>query len=133
MNFNQRKKMLEEEEKFWAQEKELLEREQKLINEKENFKKRNKKKISTSKLLIAFLFLNCTFIELFTGWVTVKSIFLSQMYGTSVDFSPLVTLIGAVVGEVIGYAVYSAKSAKENTVGGIVYDSVLNEQNNSVG
>ena len=42
------------------------------------------------------------------------------------DFTPLVTLIGAVVSEVIGFGVYSLKSTKENTVGGIVYDSVIN-------
>jgi len=38
-----------------------------------------------------------------------------------VDFTPIVTLIGAVVGEIIGFAIYAAKAAKENTVGGIVY------------
>ena len=38
-----------------------------------------------------------------------------------VDFSPIVTLISAVVGEIIGFAIYAAKAAKENTIGGIVY------------
>ena len=51
------------------------------------------------------------------------------------DFTPLVTLIGAVISEVIGYAVYSLKAMKENTSGGIVYDSALNnnDNNNAVG
>ena len=44
-----------------------------------------------------------------------------------VDFSPIVTLIGAVVGEVIGFAIYAAKSTKENTEGGIVYQNMMNE------
>ena len=51
------------------------------------------------------------------------------------DFTPLVTLIGAVISEVIGYAIYSLKAMKENTSGGIVYDSDIgnNDNNNSVG
>ena len=51
------------------------------------------------------------------------------------DFTPLVTLIGAVISEVIGYAIYSLKAMKENTSGGIVYDSAIgnNDNNNSVG
>lgn len=85
----------------------------------------NKK--STTKLLIAFLFLNCTLIELFTGWVTVQNILLVKSAGAPLDFTPLVTLIGAVVGEVMGFAIYAAKSAKENTAGGIVYDSIMKE------
>jgi len=43
------------------------------------------------------------------------------------DFSPLVTLIGAVVSEVIGFAIYSIKATKENTKGGIVYDTAMKE------
>ena len=38
-----------------------------------------------------------------------------------IDFTPLVALIGAVVGEVLGYAIYSLKAAKENTLNGITY------------
>lgn len=87
-----------------------------------------KKKMSTSKLLIVFLFLNCTIIEFFTMYVTLKSFALALAIGMMVDFTPLVTLIGAVVGEVIGFAIYSLKAAKENTKGGIVYDSTLKEE-----
>jgi hypothetical protein len=48
---------------------------------------------------------------------------------TAPDFSPLITLIGAVVSEVIGFAIYSIKAAKENTKGGIVYESAMRELN----
>ena len=41
------------------------------------------------------------------------------------DFTPLVTLIGAVVSEVIGFAIYAIKSAKENTEGGIIYETTM--------
>lgn len=81
-----------------------------------------KKNITTSKLLIAFLFLNCTIIEIFTMYVTLKSLSIVLIIGGAIDFSPLLALIGAVVGEVIGFAIYSLKSMKENTQGGIVYE-----------
>ncbi|MBP3801389.1 MAG: hypothetical protein J6I85_05160 [Clostridia bacterium] len=49
------------------------------------------------------------------------------------DFSPLITLIGAVVGEVIGFAIYSIKAAKENTKNGITYElALLKEQQNMI-
>lgn len=93
--------------------------------------KRKLKKIPTTKKLMFFLFTNCTLIELFTGWVTVQNIQLARDYGTILDFTPLVTLIGAIVGEVFSFAVYAVKSAKENSKGGIVYDSALNNNNNN--
>lgn len=97
-----------------------------------------KKRISTTKLIVFFLFLNCTLIELFTSWVTVKSLDVSLITGLSTDMTPLVTLIGAVVGEVIGFAIYAVKSTKENTQGGVVYDTAIStiqkeEKDNSVG
>lgn len=85
------------------------------------------KKISTSKLLIALLFINCTAIEIFTGWAMVKMLAIALVTSISIDFTPLVALIGAVVGEVIGYAIYSLKAMKENTIGGLVYEKALKE------
>ena len=111
----------------WQREKEVLERKYKLKQEKREFKKRFLPKISTSKLLIFFLFLNCTIIELFTGFVTLKSLDLTTLTMANPDFTPLVTLIGAVVSEVVGYAVYALKSAKENTVGGITYETAMRQ------
>lgn len=110
---------LEEEEKQWAQEKKLLDRVQVLKSEQEQYKEK-RKKISTSKLLILFLFINCSLIELFTGWATIKMLDVAFSTGL-IDFTPLVALIGAVVGEVLGYAIYSLKAAKENTLNGITY------------
>ena len=121
----QREKDLELEEKRWLREKQLLEREQQLKEDKKSFRKKFHKKIPTSKWLIYFLFINCTLIELFTGWVTIKSLQLAAMTYIMPDFTPLVTLIGAVVSEVIGFGVYSLKSAKENTTGGIVYETAM--------
>ena len=111
----------------WQREKEVLERKYKLKQEKKEFKNQFLPKISTSKLLILFLFINCTIIELFTGFVTLKSLDLTTLTMANPDFTPLVALIGAVVSEVVGYAVYALKSAKENTAGGITYEAAMRQ------
>ena len=111
----------------WQREKEVLERKYKLKQEKREFKKQFLPKISTSKLPIIFLFINCTIIELFTGFVTLKSLDLTTLTMANPDFTPLVALIGAVVSEVVGYAVYALKSAKENTAGGITYEAAMRQ------
>ena len=112
-------------ERRWQKEKPLREREYKLKEDQRQFKETHKPKISTSKLLIVFLFINCTIIEIFTGYVTLKSLDIATMTFMMPDFTPLVTLIGAVVSEVIGFAIYAIKSAKENTSGGIVYETAM--------
>lgn len=122
------RRQVEQEEERWKLEKPLRERQAAIRNDKAEFENK-KRKISTSKLLIIFLFVNCTLIEIFTGWAMVKMLSLAFVAGTMIDFTPLVAIIGAVVGEVFGYAIYSLKSTKENTVGGIVYDSVINSSN----
>ena len=130
-------KEVEQEEQRWKLEKPLLERKEIIRSEKAEFIKK-KHKLSTSKMLIIFLFINCTLIEIFTAWAMIKMLTIAMIAGTAIDFTPLVALIGAVVGEVIGYAIYSLKSTKENTVGGIVYENVINGNkdttlNNGVG
>lgn len=126
---NDMRKQIEHDEKRWAIEKPLLDRRAALNDEKNDYrKKRWSIKMSTSKLLILFLFLNCTLIEIFTGWAIVKMLGIALIAGTAIDFTPLVTLIGAVVSEVVGYAIYSLKATKENTAGGIVYDQAMNER-----
>ena len=114
----------------WDQEKKAIKIQQQIHRERRKLLNPFAK-ISFSKWLIFFLFFNCTILEIFTGWVTIQTIKLAFSTGAIIDFSPLVTLIGLVVGEVIGYGIYSLKAIKENTKGGIVYDS--NIRNNSVG
>ena len=48
--------------------------------------------------MLIFLFLNCTVIEIFTGFITIKDIQLAYTSGISPDFTPLVALIGAAIG-----------------------------------
>lgn len=129
------KRDIELEEAKWNVEKDLLKRKQKIKEERDSIKGK-KRKITTSKLLIFFLFLNCTLIEIFTGWATVRSLQLAVITGITPDFSPLLGLIGAVVGEVIGFAIYSLKALRENCRSGITYmvaEKELMNNNNSNG
>ena len=81
----------------------------------------DKKKMTTSKKLILFLFINCVIIELFSMVMIALNVFFSRTSGYTPDFSPLNALIGAIVGEVIGFGIYAAKSAMENREGGVTY------------
>lgn len=137
-------------EKAWETEKKILERKNALKREKLLFKQQMScrerkiilkfKKPNMSKALITFLFANCTFIELFSCFIIYQAVRASATSAIAVDFSPLTALIGAVVTEVIAFAIYSVKAMKENTKGGITYDAAMrgkevnisNEENNSI-
>lgn len=116
------KEITQEEEK-WEIEKENLKRRNKIREEYDELVKSTPNKLSMSKKALIYLFISCSFIEIFTIWVTIQSISLAFAMGIMPDFTPLITLIGTVVGEVIALGAYYAKSAKENTVGGITYES----------
>lgn len=124
MDINKRKNSLHKKQKEWEQEKDIIIEQIKLKNDKEKIKGHNK--LSMSKKIILFLFINCTLIELFTGYITIMDLNIAKTTGM-VDFSPMIALITAVVGEVIGFAVYAVKSMKENTQGGITYQAMMNE------
>ena len=67
-------------------------------------KRRHKKKKATfTKIIMTFIFINCTVIEIYSMIV---------MYILQ-DLSALSTLIGAVVGEAFAFAVYCVKSFLE--------------------
>lgn len=123
MDFQKQKELLEQKFQQWQQQKEIILKKQSLAKEKQEIKEKGRKKFSTSKLIVLFLFLNCTAIEIFTGYVTLKGLNLGYA-----DFSPLTTLISSVVGEVIAFAVYAYKATKENTQGGIVYENAKFEK-----
>lgn len=123
----------------WKEEQKVLLGQIELIKEKREFfeqnKPKRKKRISTSKKIILFLFINCSAIEIFTGYITLVDLHLASQTGL-VDFTPIVTLIGAVVSEIIGFAIYAAKATKENTSGGVVFESMMNnfasQENNDI-
>ncbi len=111
----------------WEKEKEYLNLKQDIQHERYKIKnkyKKQKKSLTTTKFLMLFLFISCSIIELFTLYITFKVVNM----GLEVDFTPLQMLITAVVAEVIGFAVYSLKSLKENTKGGIIYQTAMKQQ-----
>lgn len=120
--FRPNEKQIIQQEKQWEKDKLLIERQQKIKEERHaliSFKP------STTKIIMVFLFLNCTLVEIFTGWATVQSLNIALETMTYVDFTPLTALVGAVVSEVIGFGVYAVKATKENTTGGIVYEQAM--------
>lgn len=112
------------EEAEWAEQRSLIKRQQALENDQRKYKK----KIPTSKILIIILFINCILLQFFVGWVTIKTLSLTEYIGVMPDFAPLLSIIGIVLTEGAGYAIYSIKSAKENSKDGIVYDLAMKQQ-----
>lgn len=128
MTIREKEKYVASKEKIWNKEKDLLEREYKMKAERKFLKnkfKDKKDKIANSKLLVWFLFINCTIIEIFTLGVIVEELALAAKGILIPDLSPLITLITTVVAEVIGFGIYALKSAKENTEGGIIYETTM--------
>lgn len=118
-------------EKIWAERKSLIERQNAIdVEQKELTEAHKKIKFpSWSKLLLIILFINFTILEIFVGWVTIHSFAIASIIGVMPDFTPLITLLGAVIGETISYGIYSAKSKAENTEGGVVYEKAKWEMN----
>lgn len=77
-----------------------------------------KKWPSTTKMAMGYIFASCTVVQIYS---------MAAMWHFA-DLSALYSLIGATVGEVISYCAYAAKSAKENTKGGIVHDMAMKSQ-----
>lgn len=117
---------VQKKEKQWSVQKDLIQRLNKIKQEKKDIAAaaQNSKKTSTSKMVLAFLLFNFTLIQVFTGIVTWRTISLAQSIG-SIDFTPLVTFIGAYIGQVVTYLIYSHKAMKQNTQGGVTYSVAL--------
>jgi len=73
------------------------------VKRQHRFFSERRKKLTTSKILMYFILLNCTIVEAYSMWI---------MYRLS-DLSALYSLIGAVVSESLAYAIYSAKAFNE--------------------
>lgn len=112
----------------WQTEKKILQREITIAEEKEEIKQQKKEiKLPFSKKLMIFLFLNSVLLEIGVGWVTWSSIHIAYATGGTPDFTPLVSLIGIIIGQTLSYGIYSYKSKAENTQGGIVFETTMKE------
>ncbi|MCD8286171.1 MAG: hypothetical protein LUD50_02965 [Clostridia bacterium] len=74
-----------------------------------------KKKRNYSKLALAYILLSATAVQIYS---------MAAMW-YYMDLSALYSLIGATVGEAISFCAYEAKSAKENSAGGIIHDTAM--------
>ena len=113
--------------RMWEEEKPLIEIQNNIDKEKKELigQRIQAKFPSWGKMLLIILFINFTILEIFIGWVTVKSFSLALATNMMPDFTPLITLIGAVIGQTLSYGIYSSKSKAENTKGGIVYETAM--------
>lgn len=92
-----------------------------------------KETISWSKILLILLFINFFALEFFICGITLYSLSIATTLAMMPDFTPLITLIGAVIGQTISYGIYIAKSKAENTKDGIIYETAMyNLQQNQV-
>lgn len=83
------------------------------------------KKFSWSKILLILLFINFFALEIFICGITIYSLSIAAIIAVMPDFTPLITLIGAVIGQTISYGIYIAKSKAENTKDGIIYETAM--------
>ena len=114
LNKEKTSKQLKNLDENWKLEKQVLKKKQQIKKERAELV-REEKKVTTTKKLVAYLFFCATAIQLFTGYLMVTQLkLLKQGMVMTLDTSPLISLIGAVVGEVMVFAVYAIKSFKEN-------------------
>ena len=118
-----RKKNIENRLAHWDEEKEVLKYEQAF----KKVTKGGRPKISTSKIILGIMIAILAVVMIFTGYATASMLSIVMLTGAAFDFTPLTGLIAAVVGEVVVTLGYFAKSAKENSVNGITYQSMMNE------
>ena len=117
----------------WQREKIILEQQQEIAEEKHELYSRSwGTRIPFAKLIAIFLFINFTILEIFIGWVTIQSFTLAYAIGMTPDFSPLMTLAAAGLGQTVSYWIYSSKAKAENTVGGLTYETTMLEIQNQL-
>ena len=121
--YYKRRRKIQKQQQNWKVERQNIQRENNIKNDFNKINNKNPFKITTSKKAMWFLFILCTLIILFTAWITLKEFQLAMQYNITPDFTPLVAMIGAVIGATIDVSAYFAKSAKENIKGGITFQA----------
>ena len=121
--YKRRTRKIRRQEQNWAIEKVNLQRQNDIKNEYTDIINKKPRRITTGKLAMWFLFILCLGVIIFTGYITLKEFTLAYTFGLMPDFTPLVTMIGAIIGATIDVAAYFAKSTKENTRDGIIFEA----------
>lgn len=121
--YKNRAKKVKKQEENWQIQRINLKRHNDIKNDYNKIQNKNPFRITTGKLAMWTLLILCLIVIVFTGYVTIKEFSLAYALGLMPDFTPLVTMIGAILGAAIDVAAYFAKSAKENTKGGITFQA----------
>ena len=121
--YKKRAKKVRRQQENWQIQRLTLKRRNDIKNDYNKIQNKNPFRITTGKLAMWILLILCLVVIIFTGYVTIKEFSLAYALGLMPDFTPLVTMIGAILGAAIDVAAYFAKSAKENTKGGITYEA----------
>lgn len=121
--YKDRAKKIKQQEENWQIQRLNLKRQNDIKNDYNKIQNKNPFKITTGKLAMWILLTLCLMVIIFTSFITIKEFSLAYTLGVMPDFTPLVTMIGAILGATIDVAAYFAKSAKENTKGGITYEA----------
>ena len=80
----------------------------------------DKKKFQYGKLLVAFIFIDCLFIQFFIMYMIMKT-------NDTAHLSNLVGLIGTLVAQAVALISYNNKAKIENSSNGIVYETAMRE------
>lgn len=121
--YKNRAKKIRHQEENWQIQRLNLKKQNDIKNDYNKIQNKNPFKITTGKLAMWILLSLCLIVIIFTSFITIKEFSLAYTLGVMPDFTPLVTMIGAILGAAIDVAAYFAKSAKENTKGGITYEA----------
>lgn len=111
----------------YEEEAQILEMQEKIRRHRRKYKRQE-----TSKLVLWFMLFLLLAIVVFTGYATLHMMTVVTLIGGALDFTPLVALISAIVGQVIITLGYFAKSTKENSEGGVTYLAAQNQMENSI-
>ena len=94
-----------------------------IVNEIRHRNDRNdsdKKKFQYGKLLVAFIVVDCLFIQFFIMYMILKT-------NDTAHLSNLVGLIGTLVAQAVALISYNNKAKIENSASGIVYETAMRE------
>jgi hypothetical protein len=80
----------------------------------------DKKKFQYGKLLVAFIFIDCLFIQFFIMYMILKT-------NDTAHLSNLVGLIGTLVAQAVALISYNNKAKIENSSNGIVFETAMRE------
>ena len=119
--YKKRSEKIKQQQQKWKIEKKNLQRQNVIKKQYKTVSQKNPFKITTGKLALWIMLIICIGVIIFTGYITVQQFALAKQLLITPDYTPLVAMVGGILGAVFDVLGYYAKSAKENTEGGVTY------------